>query len=216
MKYYPIYLNIDGRPCTVIGGGEVGERKVFRLLECGAQVTVISKTMTSPLEKLRVEGRIICIESAYEARQIDGAFLVIGATDDEAVNDRIYKDCRQKGIMVNIADDPARCDFILPALCERGDLSITISTAGKSPALAKQISRELAVIYGEEYTVLVSIMGRLRDLVTVGRKPDESKKVFEALLSSPILSAIKENRWDQVRQIIRDVAGIDVDLSEGG
>jgi precorrin-2 dehydrogenase / sirohydrochlorin ferrochelatase len=217
MKYYPIQLNIEGRPCMVIGGGEVGERKVFRLLECGAQVTVISKTMTPPLETLRGKGRIACIEAVYEAGQIDGAFLVIGATDDEAVNDRICKDCRHKGIMVNIVDDPARCDFILPALCERGDLSITVSTAGKSPALAKQISRELAGIYGEEYAVLVRIMGALRErVVAAGRPPDENREIFENLLQSPILSAIKENRWEQVRQIVLDVAGIDADLSGGG
>jgi precorrin-2 dehydrogenase/sirohydrochlorin ferrochelatase len=215
MKYYPLYVNIEDKPCIVIGGGEVGERKVLRLLECGARVTVVSKAVTPALQILQDENRIHCIRAEYEPGQVTGAFLVIGATDQDAVNKKISADCRQEGIMVNIVDDPICCDFILPSLCERGDLSIAVSTGGKSPALAKKIRQDLEKTYGAEYAVLLKIMGHLRErIVAVGRPSDENRDIFEALLQSPILEEISQERWDRVKRIIRDIAGVDMDPGE--
>jgi len=217
MKYYPIYLNLEDKPCVVIGGGEVGERKAVRLLECGARVVVVSKALTPALQNLRDENRIRCIDGAYEPEQLAGAFLVIGATDQDSVNEAIARDCRRKGVMVNIVDDPARCDFILPSLFERDDLSIAVSTGGKSPALAKKIRRELEEVYGAEYGVLLRIMGDLRQKVTAaGRSSDDNRGVFEDLLQSPILEEIRRERWGQVKRIVRELAGVDMDLPEKG
>jgi precorrin-2 dehydrogenase / sirohydrochlorin ferrochelatase len=217
MKYYPIYIKIEGKPCTVIGGGEVGERKVVRLLECGAQVTVLAQVITPALRALRDEGRIRCIHEPYEPKHLTDAFLVIGATDRDDVNAKIAADCRGKGIMVNIVDDPGRCDFILPSLFEQGDLSIAVSTAGKSPALAKRIRRELETAYGAEYAVLLQIMGTLREIIMAAGRPSvDNRTLFEALLDSPILEEIRQQRWDRVRQMIKDISGIDLDLPEGG
>ena len=212
MKYYPIYLNLQDRPCVVIGGGDVGWRKAERLLDCGARVTVVSPVLTPTLQALGEEGRIRIIGENYAPNHLEGAFLVIGATNREEVNERICRDCRKRGILVNIVDDPPRCDFILPALCERGDLSLAVSTAGKSPALAKRIRQEMETAYGNEYGLLLSVMGRIRErLLEQDRPQDDNRRIFEALLDSPLLDALRQGRWDQASIIVRDIAGVDME-----
>ncbi|MDD5168498.1 MAG: bifunctional precorrin-2 dehydrogenase/sirohydrochlorin ferrochelatase, partial [Syntrophales bacterium] len=106
MKYYPIYMDIADKSCIVIGGGEVAQRKVLRLLECGARVTVISKALTSVLQELARNAAIVHMDAEYDPVQVAGAFLVIGATDRDTVNEQICSDCREQGIIVNIVDNP--------------------------------------------------------------------------------------------------------------
>ena len=129
---------------------------------------VIGKSLTPALAALKGEGRIVHHAADYHEDQLRGAFLVIGATDSDAVNERIARDARARGIPVNIVDDPARCDFILPSVVERGDLAIAVSTGGKSPALAKKLRKELEGAYGPEYAVLIEILGELREKVIAG------------------------------------------------
>jgi precorrin-2 dehydrogenase/sirohydrochlorin ferrochelatase len=214
MRYYPIGLDISGRRCLVIGGGEVGERKAQRLLECGALVTVVGKRLTRTLDGLRRKGRIDHVRADYEKGHLEGAFLVIGATDDRAVNDRIFRDARQLSVLANIVDDPERCDFILPALCRQGELVITVGTEGRSPALAKKLRRELEERYGPEYQILLKIMGEVRKtIIDRGRGADENRKVFEALVDSDILEAIRRGHWKKAGTIVKTIAGVSIDLS---
>ena len=112
MRYYPIGLDILDRRCLVVGGGEVGQRKAERLLECGARVTVVGRELTPGLEGLVREGRIGHIAADYAEDHLEGAFLVIGATDDRAVNDRIFGDARRRRVLANIVDDPGRCELL--------------------------------------------------------------------------------------------------------
>ena len=138
---------------------------------------------------------------------------MIGATDDEAVNGRIARDARALGIPVNIVDDPARCDFILPSIVERGDLSIVVSTGGRSPALAKKIRRELETVYGPEYAILLEILGELRGKVIAGgRSSDENRASFEAVVSSEILDHIRARRWGDVKDLIRRLTGVEMEV----
>jgi len=129
--------------CVIVGGGEVAARKAERLLDCGAKVFVISPQLTPALAVLKEKDIICHIAAEYTGDLIHGAALVIGATDDEKTNVAISFDARNKGIPVNIVDDPQKCDFILPSLVQRGDLAITIGTDGKSPTLARQLREEL-------------------------------------------------------------------------
>jgi len=208
LKYYPICLDISNKRCTVIGGGEVAGRKVRRLLDCGARVAVVGRKITPELESLKKRGRIEHIASVYRTEHLDGSFMVIGATDSSRINGRIYRDAKEKGIPVNIVDDPRRCDFILPALFEQGDLAIAVSTAGKSPALARRLRMEMEGRYGHEYAILVRIMGILRERVARrGASSEENRKVFEAVLDSDILERVREKDWDGIRKLIRDLTG---------
>jgi precorrin-2 dehydrogenase/sirohydrochlorin ferrochelatase len=215
MNYYPIYLDITNRRCIVAGGGDVAERKVQRLLECGAHVAVIGKTLTSWLEIMKREGRIDHINDDYDEAYLHDAFLVIGATDRDDVNAKISMDARKRGIMINIVDDPDRCDFILPSLFQRGDLSVAISTGGKSPALAKKLREEMEGLYGPEYLILLNVLGTLREKIkSKGRSADENKRLFESVVNSDILQHIREKNWGRVREMVHDLTGENVVAGE--
>jgi precorrin-2 dehydrogenase/sirohydrochlorin ferrochelatase len=213
MRYYPLFLDISRRRCVVVGGGKVAERKIERLLACGARVEVVGKALTPALAALKENGRIVHHETDYEGALIRGAFLVIGATDNDAVNGRIAEDARALGILVNIVDEPARCDFILPSIVERGDLSIAVSTGGKSPALAKKIRMELDPLYGPEYAILLEIMGKLREkMIAEGRPSAENRERFEAVVTSEILEHIRAKRWKEVEALIMERTGIEMEV----
>ena len=153
------------------------------------------------------------IDRDYEDQTLDGAFMVIGATDRNDVNERISKDAMARGLLVNIVDDPDRCNFILPSLLQQGDLSIAISTGGKSPALAKKLRKELEKQYGPEYQTLLVIMGILRKKILAGDQcVADNKAVFEDLVHSDILQAIREKDRGRVNTIIRDLTGISMDV----
>jgi len=216
VRYYPLFLDISGRRCVIVGGGTVAERKVRRLLECGARVEVVSVTLTAVLDVLKQEGRIVHHEADYDGTQLHGAFLVIGATDNSTVNERVYRDARAGRILANIVDQPRLCDFILPSLVERGDLAIAVSTSGRSPALAKQIRTELEDRYGPEYGILAGLLGELRDRVLAGGRPaDENREKFEALLASDILEKIRARRWDEVKALILERTGVEMEVWPG-
>jgi precorrin-2 dehydrogenase / sirohydrochlorin ferrochelatase len=211
VRYYPICLDISGKRCVVVGGGNVAERKVERLLACGASVEVVGKELTPALQLLKGEGRIIHREVDFEEDRLAGAFLVIGATDDETVNGRVAQSARARGIPVNIVDDHARCDFILPSVVERGALVIAVSTGGKSPALAKKVRGELEAIYGAEYAILLEILGELREkVIASGSSSAGNRERFEAVVRSEILEEIRRKDWTKVEETIRRLAGVEM------
>jgi precorrin-2 dehydrogenase / sirohydrochlorin ferrochelatase len=213
VRYYPLCLDISGKRCVVVGGGNVAERKVERLLACGARVNVVGKALTPMLLAWKGEGRIVHCEADYEASFLSGALLVIGATDDGAVNGQIAEDARSLGIPVNIVDDLSRCDFILPSLFERGDLMIAVSTGGKSPALARKIREELERTYGPEYAVLLGILGELRGrVIAAGCSPAENRDAFAAVVGSEILEDIRQKEWVKVKETIRRLTGIEMEV----
>ncbi|MEA3486824.1 MAG: bifunctional precorrin-2 dehydrogenase/sirohydrochlorin ferrochelatase, partial [Thermodesulfobacteriota bacterium] len=213
MKFYPVSLDISNEKCVVVGGGDVAERKVIRLLECGARVIVVGKTMTTGLCVMKDDNAIEHVPDDYSEECIEDAFLVIGATDRDDVNEQIYRDSRDRGILVNIVDEPARCSFILPAIFRRKDLIIAISTGGKSPALARKLREKMGEKYGPEYGILLDIMGNLRrKIIARGGTSMENKRIFESVLDSDILRYIRKEEWDKAREIIRDRAGEKMEL----
>ena len=159
---YPVNLNLVGRQCLVVGGGNVAERKVAALLESGALVTLISPELTLNLALWVSQGRVIHCPKQFEKGDAKGYMLVMCATDSPTVNEQAAKEAKQFGALVNVADTPALCDFTLPARLQRGRLSIAVSTGGQSPALARELRNELAAQYGPEYAEYLEITGRLR------------------------------------------------------
>jgi precorrin-2 dehydrogenase/sirohydrochlorin ferrochelatase len=210
LKYYPVFWNIAGKKCVVVGGGEVAERKVKRLLESGAEVFIISPQLTPELTRLNEESIISHIAKEYSSEYIYGAALVVGATDDEKTNAAISSDARSKGIPVNIVDDPQKCDFILPSLVERGDLTIAIGTGGKSPALARHLREELESKYGKEYEIFLNILGRLR--TKMAKNSRVGKDWFASLLAAGMLDVIKEKDWKKVKMLVKKITGKEVEI----
>jgi precorrin-2 dehydrogenase/sirohydrochlorin ferrochelatase len=160
--YYPMMLKIEGRPCTVVGGGAVAQRKVETLLEYGAVVTVISPSLTEKLKLLLENNKIHYKNKVYETGDLTGSFLVYGVTDDKVVNEKCKKEAESQNMLVNIGDSSELSDFILPAVLKRGSLIITISTEGKSPALSRKIRRQLEILYDESYDDLLETLGKIR------------------------------------------------------
>jgi precorrin-2 dehydrogenase/sirohydrochlorin ferrochelatase len=210
LKYYPVFWDIADKKCVVVGGGEVAARKVKRLLDCGAKVSVISPELNSELATLKKDNRISYIPSEYDSKGIDGATLVIGATDDEKTNAAVSQDATARGIPVNIVDDPQKCDFILPSIVERGDLVIAIGTGGNSPALARHLREELESRYGAEYEIFLNILGRLRLQMT--KNAGMGKSWFDSLIASGILELIRKKDWDKVKKTVREITGQEVKI----
>ena len=212
-QYFPVCLKIAGRQCVVIGGGRVGERKVKGLLAHGALVRVISPELSEPLSALLRSGTIDWLDRLYQEGDLAGAFLVIAATDDPAVQELIHAEAEARNILLNVADVPKWCNFILPATARRGDLAISVSTAGKSPALASALRQALEGQFGPEYGVLVDILGALRDTVLAGGRPHAENKLIFARLADPEMAAwIRDGLWQKLARHIQEVLGPDVPL----
>lgn len=208
MQYYPVSLDIKNRKCLVVGGGGVGTRKVATLLDCGAKVTVVSPDVSGQLLALANNGSIVLEKRSYRKTDLDGMFLVIGTTDDEELNRQISIDAEKLNMLCNIADRPNVCNFILPSIVNRGDLTISISTSGKSPALAKKLRIELEEQFGNEYAELLRLMGAIRKtLLSQKHEPEAHKHLFEQLISRGLLDIIRGNRKDEIDSLLCEVLG---------
>ncbi len=161
-EFYPMFLNISGKRCVVVGGGRVALRKVRALIEHGASVEVISPTLCPELNKLAETSEIKLLRRQYQAGDLKRALLAIAATDDKDINQQVVKEAKGKAVLVNAVDDLENSDFIVPSYARRGDITIAVSTAGRSPALARKIRTKLEKELGDEYASLVSLIGEVR------------------------------------------------------
>ena len=162
MRYYPIFLDIAGKPVVVIGGGGVALRKVEGLLGAGARVTVVSPDLHPDLRRLVGERRLRHEQREYREGDIEGYTLAIVASDNQAVNAAVAHEGKQRGVWVNVVDDPDHCDFIMPSVVTRGDLTVAFSTSGGSPALARKMREELETFLTEEYVLLLGLAAEVR------------------------------------------------------
>jgi precorrin-2 dehydrogenase/sirohydrochlorin ferrochelatase len=208
MRYYPVNLDIQNRNCLVVGGGSVGTRKVTTLVNCGALVTVVSPEATDRLLEMAASGSIELKKRVFRPSDLDGIFLVVGATDDEELNREIHTNAERLGILCNIADRPEACNFILPSIVNRGDLIIAISTSGKSPAFAKKLRKELEKKFGNEYAGLLELMGAIRKkLLSAKHEPEAHKHLFEQLLDRDLLVLVKEGKNDDINALLYEILG---------
>lgn len=207
-KFYPIYLNLENKTCLVVGGGGVAERKVLTLLESAAKVVVVSPQITPKLQQLANQKTINWIKRGYEDEDLEGAFLVIGATDDRRLHEKIVAQADKNNILTNIVDVPDLCNFIVPSKVERGDLCISISTSGKSPALAKKIRRQLEKQFGPEYADFLNMMGDYRGEI-INKYPDgkKRKKIFEQMVDSDLLQLLKAGDKEGFEQLVQKLVG---------
>jgi len=207
MKYYPIFLDVKGKDCLVVGGGPVGVRKAVTLEKCGAKVKIISDQFSVGNGEL--DNSSICFETKkYEKKDVKGMFLVFAATNNSTLNQQIKADASQSHILCNVADEPGNSDFLLPSIVDRGDLIVAVSTSGSSPAMAKRIRQDLEQQFGPEYEILLQLMGNIRSrLLSLGHDPDEHKAVFYRLIDKGILGLIKANDAIKVNAVLCDVLG---------
>jgi precorrin-2 dehydrogenase/sirohydrochlorin ferrochelatase len=215
VRYYPIFLKVETRLCLVVGGGEVGARKVKTLLSCGASVALVSLELVEWLEEKIEEGVVDLLGDHYEEKYLEGCSLVIAATDDLELNRRIAKDAEKRGLLCNVVDYPQEGNFILPALIQRGALTLAISTSGKSPALARQIREDLEHRFGEEYADFLEIMGAVRSrLLRESQDSLTNKEKFDSLVRSELLELVRRRDFAAVDSILQKVLGSNYALKE--
>lgn len=208
MKTYPIFAIIEDKPCLVVGGGAVGERKVQDLREAGARVTVLSHGLTPALKELAEAGQIRYLNEDFTPNHLQGMVLVMAATDDRQVNARVSAAAQEKGIWVNVADDPEFCTFIVPAQVKRGDLTLAISTGGASPALARKLRQELQQQFGPEYRPYLALLKGLRArLLSERRGRPENAALFHRLVASPLREAVAQGDRARVVALLREILG---------
>jgi precorrin-2 dehydrogenase/sirohydrochlorin ferrochelatase len=197
-SYYPVFVNLEGKRCLVVGGGEIATRKVQGLLEADARVLVVSPTLSQALSALAARAVIVHQPRPFRRDDVLGCALVIGATDQPQVNRAVCEAAREGNIWVNIVDTPEACDFIAPAIVRRGDLQVAISTGGHSPTLAKRIRMQLEQSYGPEYALLLEKLGRERERIRhLIRDPELRRAYYEHLVDmglSKLGSVISEPR----------------------
>lgn len=190
--YYPAILDLAGRRALVVGAGKVGEGKIENLLNAGAGVKVVSLTAGDRVRQWAKEGRIDLHLRAYESDDLEGAFLVIAATEDNPTNVRVFEDAEARQMLCNVVDVTHLCNFILPSIVRRGDLAIAVSTGGASPAMARRIRLSLAQCYGDEYAVAMEVLGSLREeLKARYPAPDDRKILFERMVYSDFMDMVR-------------------------
>jgi uroporphyrin-III C-methyltransferase/precorrin-2 dehydrogenase/sirohydrochlorin ferrochelatase len=203
---YPISLELTGRPCVVVGGGELAEHKVHSLLEAGAGVTVVAPDATPGLERLASDGAVSLVRREYQRGDLTGAFLAIAATDDGATNAEIYDEAEQRHVLLNSVDDIAHCHFAVPSIVRRGDFLLALSTGGKAPALAKRLRAELTERYGPEFETLVNLLGEVREETLPKREVDFATWAhrWQLALDHDLLGLVRAGRLDEARAVVRE------------
>jgi precorrin-2 dehydrogenase/sirohydrochlorin ferrochelatase len=212
MKTYPIQLDIRQRRCLVVGGGRVAARKVPGLLSAGARVTVVSPHLHPPLNELAASGRIHWLARGYHVDDLQDVWMVIAATDQAGLNLQVAADARTRSVLCSVVDQPAAGDFTLPSVVRRGDLVLTVSTSGQSPALARRLRKELEDRFGNEYEGFLRLMGAVRRrLLSASHDPEAHRVIFTRLVEAELPEAIREARWDDLREHLVAILGPDYD-----
>ena len=190
-------------------------RKVKTLLKCGAVVTVVTPDVTKVLNDLWQENAIILKKRRFENRDLNEIFLVIAATDNNCLNSKIAAMAKKQNLLCNVVDSPEDSSFILPAVVERGDLVIAVSTSGESPALAKKLRKELENKFGEEYIFLLQLLGSIRKkLLKKSHDPKTHKKLFSTLLDKGLIEMIRGENRDDIDLLLEELFGSEYKLDK--
>lgn len=207
MPYFPAFLNLTGTSCLVVGAGEVGRRKIERILHCApSELLIVDPHLEESIARELSGHDAVRIERRrFQAADVEGRFLVIASTEDPALNQEISRLCRERNILCNIVDQPDLCSFIVPALFSQGELQLAISTGGASPALARKVRQELSRSFGPEYASWVRLLGRLRPLVLgLELGLQENKEIFTGLAGDDILQALRRKDGNRLRALLQE------------
>ena len=204
---YPVNLYLEGVPCVVVGAGPVAAGKIEGLLACGADVTVVAPEACGAVVGWANEGSLTWRRKHYETADLEGAFLAVTATSDPAVNHQVYLDAEASRVLVNSADDPVNCRFTLPSIVRRGDLTIAISTRGRSPALAKHMRKVVGAAVPAEYEQVLEVLAAVRDEL---RSRGVATEPLGHLWARPLddgtlLRLVREGKVREARQVLLDV-----------
>ena len=180
-NFYPILINLQRFPCLIIGGGEVALRKVQTLLLFNAKMTVLSPKICKPLKELIKTNKLKIIIKPYSKEYIKDYKIIFSATNNRKINEQVHSDCSEENKLLNVVDVPDLCDFILPAVVKRGDLTISVSSQGRAPFYAKEIKNKIDHIFPSYYEDIIDLAGNFRSTLLSNKKynsPEIKEKAF--------------------------------------
>lgn len=205
-RYYPVFLDLAGRQVLIIGGGEVASRKIETMLRCDARITVVARDAVSEISELAIAGRIRLMIREYRFEDLEGQFVVIAATSDMEINKRVAEDARRRKVLVNVVDDPQLCDFIVPAIFNRGQIQVAVSTGGSSPALARVVRARLESVVTPALAELAEILGDLRPVAKAALDTDDDRKrFFGAVVDSDVLDLLQTGHRREAFEALRQL-----------
>jgi precorrin-2 dehydrogenase / sirohydrochlorin ferrochelatase len=211
-RHYPLFVDVEGRLCLVVGGGRVAEERVRKLVDHGAVVRLVSPQLTPRLDDMVMSDLIPELRRrTYVPSDLDGCLLAVAATDAPVVNQAVATDARARGVLCNVVDDPSRGDVIVPSLVRRGDLAVAITTGGASPAVASHVRAELERVFGPEWDQLLDMLREVRGALKE-RYPDSTQRssVVRSLFDSPVLPLFADGRDAEARCAAREILQVEV------
>jgi precorrin-2 dehydrogenase / sirohydrochlorin ferrochelatase len=189
MSLFPMFLKLQGRLCLVAGAGSIAESKIESLLAADAKIRVVAPRASEKVSDWAGQGLISLKQREFRPTDLDGIFMVIAATSSRKLNETIFRNAQQRNVLCNAVDDPEHCDFYYPAVVRRGDLQIAISTAGRSPALAQRLRRELEAQFGPEYADWINQLGSIRgNLFEIEIDPERRRRLLHKIASRNVRS----------------------------
>ena len=203
MRYYPINIDLHDRRVVIVGGGAVAARKARRLISAGARLTVVAPRVNASIAALAESGSLTHLARGYRPGDLAGALLAFAATDDAELNLAVAAEAKERGVLIDIVDAPRRSDFTTPATLQRGELLITVSTAGASPALSRRIIGELEPVFGAEYAEAVTLLGGIREKILTEKGGSAyNERVFAELAALDLPALLKNGQRDAIDQIL--------------
>lgn len=202
MDFLPVFLDVRGQPCLVVGGNDVAARKSALLLRAGAQVTVLAPTLARGFDEDLAAHRIVHRTGRFEPQDIGDFAVVIAATDDDGVNRAVATAAKDRRIPVNVVDQPAMCSFIMPSIIERAPLVVAVSSGGASPVLARLLRARLESLIPAGYGRLAALAAAYRAKVKARFEPSERRRFWERVLQGPIAELVFSGREDEARSAL--------------
>jgi siroheme synthase-like protein len=207
--FFPIFVDLAGKMCAVVGGGEVAARKAHSLLQAGARVKVVAPRLCESLKVLLEMPEVHHVPRGYQPGDLEGSALVFAATDNPKINAAVYREAENLKILVNVADDPSHCSFIVPSCIERNPICIAISTQGVSPALARHLRERIEEAVPAEYQRLAQLLGRLRaEVMAAHSSPERRKARWQKVLESDVLSLLRGGKDSEAEAEARKLLGV--------
>ena len=199
--FYPVFLNLTGRRCVIIGGGQIAEGKVSKLLDSGAKIIVISPNATQGIRDYADSGQIEYNLRKFQEGDLNGAFLVVAATNDRVVNQEIFEEAEKSGILLNAVDDMPRCSFIAPSIVEKGPITVAISTGGASPALARKLREKLEVSPALDWADATNMLSHARQIIKDKQIALDPQR-WQCCMTDELLTLIQAGHEDAALEIL--------------
>jgi len=212
VAYYPLFLELKGEKVLVVGGGRVAERKIKGLLDAGARVYVVAKELSPSMMELKASSAFHYLGKDFRPEHLDGVRLVFVATNDHSLNEFVSTSAKEKGLWVNVVDQPELCSFIVPSTIRRGKVIVAISSGGQSPALSKFLRERLEGILPLGLSDFALFMGLLRKRVlSLKLGPDRDKEIFQKIVGSQIMEKMIQGDFEDAKEICKNRLPVEID-----